>query len=84
MYWMGLDVGTSGCKAAVFADTGEMVSLSYQEYQLQIDECGKAELDSQLVLRSVHKVIKTVASAVAGEICGTLCVQSGGGDYSGG
>ncbi len=77
MYWIGLDVGTTGCKAAVFSAAGELVALDYREYPLQIDDSGKAELDSGLVLKEVHRVIKRVASEVDGKV-GGICISSQG------
>ncbi len=77
MFWIGLDVGTTGCKAGVFSDTGELVSLYYREYPLQIDGSGKAELDSRLVLQEVHRVIKQAASEVGGKV-GGMCISSQG------
>ena len=77
MYWLGLDVGTTGCKAAVFSDSREMVAVSYKEYSLFIDGSGKAELDSKNVIHEVHNVIRDVASKVSGGI-GGICISSQG------
>ena len=77
MYWIGLDVGTTGCKAAVFSDSREMVAVSYKEYSLLIDGSGKAELDSKNVIREVHNVIRNVVNKVSGYI-GGICISSQG------
>ena len=32
---LGIDVGTSGCKSAVFSHDGRLLSLAYAEYDFQ-------------------------------------------------
>lgn len=62
MSLLGIDVGTTGCKAIVFRDTGEMLSRAYAEYDIVTPHPHEAELDA----RSVWGQIKsTIRSAVA-------------------
>ena len=34
MSYLGLDIGTGGCKAAVFDGDGRLLALAYREYPL--------------------------------------------------
>ena len=48
--YMGIDIGTTGCKAGVFAVRGRLLALAYREYPLVSPRRGWAELDSRLVM----------------------------------
>lgn len=61
MSYLGLDIGTSGCKALVFNDIGEEIAASYREYPLFSPNDGWAELDSEEVCAKCFEVIKEVA-----------------------
>ena len=45
MSLLGIDVGTSGCKAAVFSEDGQLLRQAYAEYDYQHSRPGWAELD---------------------------------------
>lgn len=62
MSLMGIDVGTSGCKAAVFSADGDCLAHAYREYHILRKQEGWAELDSQAVLASIKEVIRETAS----------------------
>ncbi len=62
---MGIDIGTSGCKAVVFADTGTQIANAYREYETLTPQQGWAELDSGLVMDSCMAVIAEAAAACA-------------------
>ena len=49
MSLLGLDVGTTGCKAAVFSTDGRLLALAYAKYDLCSPKAGWAELDVQAV-----------------------------------
>lgn len=53
MYLMGIDVGTSGCKAAVFDPDGNMVVRAYCEYPLLCPTNGAIELNPNVVWDAV-------------------------------
>lgn len=57
MSYMGVDVGTSGCKAVVFDENGGERASSYQEYNLIFTADGGAELDSEEVMQKCEAVI---------------------------
>ncbi len=58
---MGLDVGTTGCKAAVFSQEGQMLSYSYREYPLLHPREGWSELDSIKLWHSIEQVVRDAA-----------------------
>jgi len=45
MSLLGIDVGTTGCKAAVFSEAGHLLAFAYEEYDIQRPKPGWAELD---------------------------------------
>lgn len=64
MHLLGIDVGTSGCKAVAFDKDGHQVAEAYREYPLLTPQEGWAELDSALVMERCFEVIRDVASKV--------------------
>jgi xylulokinase len=65
MSLLGIDVGTSGCKAAVFSEEGTVLSLAYTEYDVQRPQPGWAELDALSAWQAIKSTI-TQAAAQAG------------------
>jgi xylulokinase len=63
MSYMGLDIGTTGCKAAVFSEAGRLLATAYREYPLLTPERGWAELDSARVCDDCLAVIGQSAAA---------------------
>jgi xylulokinase len=55
---MGVDIGTSGCKAVVFDETGNQISIAKREYQIISKMEGWAELDTDEVIEKCFQVIK--------------------------
>jgi len=77
---LGLDVGTTGCKAVVFDETGHILGQGYREYPLVYPQPGWIELDSNLVWESlvaavrqavseVREPVETLSVACQGEAC---------------
>jgi xylulokinase len=62
MSLMGIDVGTTGCKALVVSYEGTVHTFSYREYPLLHPRPGWAELDPALVWASIEQVIGEAAS----------------------
>jgi xylulokinase len=58
---MGLDVGTTGCKALVISSDGRRLSLAYREYPLVHPRPGWSELDPAVVWSCVEGVIGEAA-----------------------
>lgn len=65
---IGLDVGTTGCKATVITAQGEITAFAYKAYDLVIPGDGMWELDLGVVWQSVKYVLKQVATKCAAEI----------------
>lgn len=56
----GLDVGTTGVRAVVFTEKGDVISSSYQEYPLIHTKAGIAELDPSKVWKAAEEVLRDV------------------------
>ncbi len=65
MSLLGIDVGTTGCKAALFSETGQLLASAYAEYDVQRPQPGWAELDAPAVWEKVKRVICQVTQAVS-------------------
>src|SRR5512143_826129 len=76
MSLLGVDVGTSGCKAAVFSEEGRLLALAYEEYDYQHPQPGWAELDSRQVWESVQRTIAQVAQQARRDPIKALSVSS--------
>ena len=59
---LGLDIGTSGCKAVVFAPDGAILASAYEEYPLIFRRPGWAELDSHVIWAAVQRVVGKAAT----------------------
>jgi xylulokinase len=63
MSLMGIDVGTSGCKAVIFSREGKILSSAYREYAFVSPEPGWGQLESLVVW---GKIKEAIAEAAAG------------------
>ena len=77
MSLLGIDIGTTGCKAGLFSDYGDLLYLAYREYPTLHPEPGAAELDSLQVWSMVKESIKE-AAATTDDPVKALCVSSFG------
>ncbi|MCL4385455.1 MAG: FGGY family carbohydrate kinase [Actinobacteria bacterium] len=57
-YLIGIDIGTSGTKTAIFNDDGDLISESFQESKLYYPEPGAVEQDMNEIYYSVIDTIK--------------------------
>ena len=64
MSYLGLDIGTGGCKAVVFSAEGKELASAYREYPLIHPQPGWAELDPERVISACFEVIKEVNARV--------------------
>lgn len=78
MSLLGIDVGTTGCKAAVFAPDGRCLASAYREYATLHPRDGWAELDSRLVWSQVCAAIREVAVGAQHDPVTALSVSSMG------
>ncbi len=78
MSYLGLDIGTTGCKAAVFDAEGQLLALAYREYPLHSPQPGWAELDSARVCRDCRDAIREAAATARGDPVRALSISCQG------
>lgn len=65
MWIMGVDMGTSGCKAVVFDENWNIVCQAYREYPMAFPGEGLLELDAERVWLEIRNVIREVNEKAA-------------------
>lgn len=78
MSLMGIDVGTTGCKAAAFSLDGSCLATAYREYPTLYPRESWMELDSRQVLEHVFACIAEVAAHTKRDPITALCISSMG------
>jgi xylulokinase len=63
-HYLGIDIGTSGCKAVIFDDEGRQVSRAYREYDIISTQAGWSELDTDAVIGKCFEVIRESAAQI--------------------
>ena len=76
MSLLGIDVGTTGCKAAAFSTDGKCLAMAYREYGTVYPEPGQVELESRKVLEQVWEAVSEVASKTRTDPVTALSVSS--------
>jgi xylulokinase len=76
MSLMGIDVGTTGCKAATFCEDGRCLAAAYKEYPTLRPQTDWAELDSHAVVQAVKEVIVKAAAQVTNDPVQAISVSS--------
>ncbi len=64
MNLMGIDIGTTGCKAAIFDEQGNKLVSAYREYEIIRAQHGQAELDAQEVWNGIVEIIISCTAKV--------------------
>lgn len=64
MSYLGLDIGTSGCKAAVYNNNGTELAVAHREYKIHFPHARWAELESTDVINKCFEVIREVNALV--------------------
>lgn len=82
MSYLGLDVGTTGCKAGVFSEEGGLLALAYREYPLLSPQRGWAEIDSARVCEDCLAAIGEAAAQAAGDPVRAIGISSQGEAFS--
>lgn len=62
--FIGLDIGTSGCRAGAFDASGRIRALSVAEYPILQPRPGWAEQDPEVILESVVEVVRQLTSSL--------------------
>ncbi len=78
MSLLGIDVGTTGCKAVAFDPAGKILATAYREYPLHSPHPGWAELDSKQVWNDVKSCMAEVASNTNNDPVSALAVSCQG------
>ena len=78
MSLLGIDAGTTGCKAAVYSERGELLASAYEEYDVEHPQAGYAELNAGRVWEIVKGLIRRVASQTDSRLIQALAVSSMG------
>ena len=60
---IGLDIGTTGCKAVIFDPTGAVLSRAAHEYAVDMPQPGWAEQDGELVWRLAQDCLRQAIAA---------------------
>ena len=76
MNLLGIDVGTTGCKVALFSLDGKMLGTAYREYDAQNLQPGWAELDAAAVWGDLKAAIHTMMAACPGANVRALSISS--------
>ena len=78
MSLLGLDVGTTGCKAAAYSAEGLCLATAYREYPTLHSQPGWEELDAKLVLQRLWECIAEVARQTASDPITALSISTMG------
>ena len=78
MSLLGIDLGTTGCKAGVFGLDGTCLAQAYREYDMLHPAPGWSELDSRAVWEKTREVIKEVAAETGRDPVTALSISSFG------
>jgi xylulokinase len=63
MALLGIDVGTTGCKAGLVSPDGRLLGLAYREYGIVRTDAGRAELDSLRVWAAVRDAVREACAS---------------------
>ena len=77
MSYLGLDIGTGGCKAVVFDNKGKELAASFREYPVVHPMPDYAEIDSDDVIAKCFEVIAEVNTKISAPV-ESMCISSQG------
>jgi xylulokinase len=78
MSFLGIDVGTTGCKAVVFSESGRPLASAYEEYDMVRPRPGWLELDPSVVWTRVKAAIARAVREASRDPVKALAVSSMG------
>ena len=78
MSFLGIDVGTSGCKAVVFSRDGLPLASAYDEYDMVKPQPGWLELDPAIVWARIKGTIRRAVADAGKDPVSALAVSSMG------
>jgi xylulokinase len=62
MHLIGLDIGTTGCKAVVFDEGGKILGSSFREYGVDCSEPAMAEQDAESVWAAAQEALQAAVA----------------------
>ncbi len=62
MLFIGLDVGTAGCKASLVDEQGHILEYKYCEYSVETPREGYVEMDARLVWSAVKEALSGIGN----------------------
>ncbi len=75
---IGLDIGTTGCKALVFDREGRIIGRASREYPILTPQPGWAEQDAELVWHSAWDALREAVAAARGDSPVALALSAQG------
>lgn len=78
MYFLGLDIGTSSCKALVTDEKGKNISYAYRGYSVIHPRTGWMELDAEMVWEKVKECISDCCRKGVGKDISAVAVSTQG------
>ncbi|MCG2587472.1 FGGY-family carbohydrate kinase [Rhodohalobacter sulfatireducens] len=78
MNFLGIDIGTSGCKAAVYNEKGELMAESRRPYEVVFSKGGAAELNSGEVIKKCFESIRECTDLIEKGSVKALSISSQG------
>lgn len=78
MSFIGVDVGTAGCKAILLGENGDVLAVAEGQYHLLTPQPGWAELDPNQVFDAVKLAVRKVAHAAKSDPVRAISVSSMG------
>ena len=76
MSLLGIDAGTTGCKASVFTLDGTLLASAYREYDVERPEPGWEQLDAPSIWETIQETIREAVSATESDPVTALAVSS--------
>ncbi|NLB19055.1 MAG: hypothetical protein GX825_10110, partial [Syntrophomonadaceae bacterium] len=73
---IGVDIGTTGCKATIFDYEGNAKSGAYKEYTLESPRAGWRELDPDEIWLSVKEVLARSIQSYTGDTIKAISISS--------
>lgn len=77
MYLIGIDLGTTGVKAVIFTEEGQIAAMEYEAYR-QESVKGKRQLYATALWESCERVLAAALARCPSQEEGALCVSSFG------
>ena len=78
MSFLGIDIGTSGCKSVAFDERGKIIVSHYREYDTFRDATGRSEIDARDVWDKIAETIRVCAEQTKGDPIRGISVTSMG------